>query len=646
MTPCFIPAIPAIPAKNLETINSKWVAQDQRTNSQKKADAFLFGAKKGTLDAVQAAEYCHQVFLALAELGNDEDLGNIEQFVEAQGVEMPKAKNKKLGVWPIKKRLEDVNWWSKKLRIKKTRHMEGVRIKGGLVRKYCSDDLLKEAQEKAERTKDWLQRTEVQHVDTDEAINLKTVHDNSLSNPKLRVNELSVRSKGVVEYYLGLGYRGIFVNITAPSCYHRFRTVKDEKGNKTKELNPKYNGATPKIVQKYFNKQYALTRTYLSNRGIQPVGIRVAEPHQDGCTHWHLVLWFKNGKEAKTAIQAFRKYFLFNKDADEKGAAKHRLTFDTVNPKRGDVVGYILTYITKGITGEFIDDHTDKNGEKIATGQEGALRVLAWARCWGIRQYQFLGSPPVGCYRELRRKYHKAMGRGKSQQVTVPTFDQFQQLQEFYKNNPIDDDILPIWAASNEGDFCGYVKEYQNVQGQQAVDFFKHYLIFACLLAAYFENCLWGLLGEFGLWGFEHVFISDKPSLLKHGFVDDLKELAKFYGNIKKVPDSVISKLESLNGYLEPKEMIFGVVIGKTKLITRNYDGYFRSIWRLVTKAKTEQKASVQERLETYASVRAKNGTGGQFWGDVVNFGASLGVFSKVEDRAAPRTCGNNCTGT
>lgn len=633
------------------------------------------------LTAMECADFC-RLFLADAVNGRE----GIAPFVQRQGLDMPESS---VGWLPERLRLESVEWWTRKLRTKATREQEYTHIQRGDVRQYCSEDLLKATREKQARVADWLGRTELKQLETKQAISLKQVHDGSLSNMGIREKELTVRSKGVTEYYLEQGYRGLIVTTTAGASWHRLRTVIDSQGKKTKVLNPRYNGATPKQVQQMLNKQLSLVRTYLSNRDIKITGIRVAEPHADGCTHWHFVLWFKNGKEAKTAIQAFRRYFLFHEGPPEPGALKHRLKFDTVNPKKGDAVGYVLKYITKGISGEHIDDHVDGNGEKIAEGKEGAERTMAWARCWGIRQFQFLGAPPANIYREFRRVWCKAMGRGKSQQVTVPTFAQHQELQAYYKEKAVPDDMAELWYAANEGDYGRYIRAYYDAMNlpnfleaqRQGQEFFKMMMTLAiywqgvadasasdfalqakasyvlaaqCQEQEFFKMMLTlssscqgaAITGAraiasasiFALQAYAEYADSlkkPKPQLLKHGFVDDLRLLADFYGDVQSVPDRVINKLESLNQYQEPKTLVYGVRVGETELKTRPFDGYYKRLWSLTTTAKPETPASVQERIEAYATIRAGDGIDNEYWGDVVAFSAAGGAFRKAEGRAA-----------
>jgi hypothetical protein len=617
------------------------------------------------------ADYCKEFFANYDQDSQISERDAIEPFVLSQGIEMPKSRN---GWTPEKMRLESPKWWDKKLRIKKIRNQEALKIIGGQVRKYCSDELLQDNRETRQRMKEWLENTYIYdaiaysaaqaketdlrlrsknqngHIQLSEAdqrsidkayeqvssLTLKQVSDSSLSNNNLKVHELNVRCKGVGEHYQALGYRAMMITVTSPSEYHRLTTVTDSKGKKTKELNPNYNGATPKDVQNiFFNPRFALVRTYLSNRGIEVIAVRVAEPHQDGCVHWHLVMWFKNGKEAKIAVQAFRKYYLFYDGEPSKARLKHALKFDTVNPKKGDAVGYLLAYINKGITGEHIDDHTDANGEKIAEGKEGAERTQVWARCWGIRQYQFAGTPPVGTYREFRRVWCKAMGRGKKNQITVPTFEQHQALQEFYEQHPMTEDFQELWFAANEGDYGRFIKGFYDVQGQQAVTQSSNFLTLSCAIYAYFSKSY----GKQIMQAFAQEYIKPAPKLLTHGFGDDLAELAKYYGNVQSVPEEVIMKLDSLNSYLEPKSQVYGVKLGDSKqLITRPFNGYFQKFWSLKTKEKDEQEASTQERIDGYATVRGAGGLDEDYWGDVVAFAAQAGVF------ASPRTCGNNCT--
>jgi hypothetical protein len=96
--------------------------------------------------------------------------------------------------------------------------------------------------------------------------------------------------------------------------------------------------------------------------------------------------------------KALVRYFLLNDSPDEPGAQQHRLRFERITADQGGAAAYIAKYISKNIDGKGIE--LDLYGEPIA---KTAQRVQAWAKQWGIRQFQAIGDAPVTVWRELRR---------------------------------------------------------------------------------------------------------------------------------------------------------------------------------------------------------------------------------------------------
>jgi hypothetical protein len=135
--------------------------------------------------------------------------------------------------------------------------------------------------------------------------------------------------------------------------------------------------------------------------GVTIYGFRVAEPHHDGTPHWHLVLFC--APHHRGILWAVLRSRWLSEYGSEPGALVRRATALAVDAQKGSATGYLSKYIAKNIdgfeTGELTSDEDHKT-----TLQNAALRVTAWASIHGIRQFQQIGGPPVGPYRECRRE--------------------------------------------------------------------------------------------------------------------------------------------------------------------------------------------------------------------------------------------------
>jgi hypothetical protein len=190
------------------------------------------------------------------------------------------------------------------------------------------------------------------------------------------------------------GHRGVFLTLTAPSRFHS--TLRH--GGK----NPKHEGATPRDAHEWLCKTWERARSRLGRIGVKFYGFRVAEPHHDGCPHWHALLWCEPGQLWRLVLN-LRRWWL--KDCgDEAGARQHRVK--AVLMHKGGAAGYIAKYIAKNIDDTGIDGHRDDDfqgpGQMDLDGGNSS-RVEAWASAWSIRQFQPIGQPPVTVWRELRR---------------------------------------------------------------------------------------------------------------------------------------------------------------------------------------------------------------------------------------------------
>ncbi len=274
---------------------------------------------------------------------------------------------------------------------------------------YVTHDTVRRMLNRDAAARAMLESTELESEDG-EVITLAQAADAGTANLSIRRGELMTRIKGCEEWADIAEWEGLFTTNTTPSRFHA--TLH------TGATNPKWVAAgrpTPKDGQAWLCKTWARCRADLARRGLTVFGIRVAEPHQDGTPHWHMLVWAKPGMWA--AVAAIMADHWLRDEGDEPGAQEHRFKVKAMTA--GGAAGYVAKYISKGIddagevgAGGHVDDLPD--GRRLVMEQGdmfggGAARVRMWARAHGIRQFQGLGQPPVTVWRELRRVDAEAM---------------------------------------------------------------------------------------------------------------------------------------------------------------------------------------------------------------------------------------------
>ncbi|OLO11409.1 hypothetical protein BTW10_09990 [Chromohalobacter japonicus] len=305
-------------------------------------------------------------------------------------------------------------WWRRQLRRLNARRLEQrervlgrVHVRAGV---YVSHQGLAQRRAQQRRNSHAMQEVFATNQHGQE-YSLAELAELGLANPDNRRAELMVRLNQTTEEAERLGHVAVFYTITCPS---RFHPVVKNKG--APYPNPSYDGSTPRDAQAYLQGVWSRARAKLKRDGLGIYGLRTAEPHHDGCPHWHLLLFMR--PEDRGEITRILESYACEADpgeiarrpGDSDAAAEKRREsrFQPIimDPAKGSAAAYIAKYISKNINGEQFAGSSrygtqlDKNGYHMDTA---APRVEAWAATWGIRQFQFVGLPSVSVWRELRR---------------------------------------------------------------------------------------------------------------------------------------------------------------------------------------------------------------------------------------------------
>ncbi|EAO0540606.1 replication endonuclease [Salmonella enterica] len=303
-------------------------------------------------------------------------------------------------------RMMSEQWWAGRLRRHSSEWREHLHIALNHVSKkastYASKQLIRDWKEQKRRTREFLKSMELMDEEGNR-ISLIDKYWGSVANPAIRRTEMMVRIRGFENVCNELGYVGEFYTITAPSKYHA-TTIHGHR-------NRKWDGSSPADTQGYLRKVWGRIRAKLHRNDLRVFGIRVAEPHHDGTPHWHMLL-FMRPEEVEQVRGILRDYAMDEDHAEliTAKARKARFHAESIDPEKGSATGYVAKYISKNIDGYALDEELDDESGKPM--KEAAAAAAAWASCWRIRQFQFVGGAPVTVWRELRRMadHDTAMG--------------------------------------------------------------------------------------------------------------------------------------------------------------------------------------------------------------------------------------------
>lgn len=324
-------------------------------------------------------------------------LFDIETLVESYGFELPP--HDLFGASAAVARACDPKWWRRQARVAKVRTIDQIardfRMVHAMSQTYCSNEAVRLRRAQARRNRMTLEGFEAVNQEGDR-YTLAELSDLSVSNPTNRRHELMVRMRGFEEIADQFGHKGLFVTMNCPSRFHPMKQIKNRRGRLVRvEENKNYLDCDPRPAQAWLCKTWAMIRAEFAREEIRCYGFRVAEPHHDGCPHWHQLLFFRASDIP--AVKLIFKRYILRTDTFEDGAG-YRLRIVDIDKAKGSAAGYIAKYISKSIDGSHIDD--DLFGNK---GYTAAERICAWASSWGIRQFQQIGGASVTVWRELRR---------------------------------------------------------------------------------------------------------------------------------------------------------------------------------------------------------------------------------------------------
>lgn len=338
-------------------------------------------------------------------------------------------------------RVNDPRFWRRALRVRIMRAREQVFLRMKLVghrkEKYASDATTKMRLEQLSRQKLWMEST----------VMIPRFYTQQMADAGTKFEPIALAgfAKGATEHFAKLytfvnaidalavenGLSSGMLTVTLPPTFHPNPSC--GKGS--------WNDDSPRVAHKFFCKQWQSIARDLHRVGIRLSGLRVVEPHQDGCPHYHIWMLYRPENETEI-LSIVMKYFpakLKLRAPHKKGEDNSHLDImyenrsafmssdsrplthkkegaqvelSRIDPTISSGASYAMKYLLKtaNVGDELVsqigtntkDDAKEK--KKREKHRETLKRVDAFRSVWGIHQGQLFGiAKCLGVWDELRR---------------------------------------------------------------------------------------------------------------------------------------------------------------------------------------------------------------------------------------------------
>jgi hypothetical protein len=280
-------------------------------------------------------------------------------------------------VIPIRKKISDGRFIGRQL-IKVAKEVRLLQAQAekrvGESNNYVSKDLLQFCRQQQEYNEEYLRNIKIVNKRTGKT----TVLADMAKSPATRFSQMYVTLKGLEHKAKLLDYDFMLITLTAPPRFHPNPSVG----------RCKWDGSSAKDTHNYVMSLWANVKRTFANKGIKfnrgdAFGLRVSEPHLDGCPHYHILMFYKK-RDQEIIRSTFKSYFSWSEKA---------IDFKMGDWEKGSPASYISKYISKNVsTASFTTTTKNENLEQVASADSAATeRIAAWRSSVGIRAFQFFG---------------------------------------------------------------------------------------------------------------------------------------------------------------------------------------------------------------------------------------------------------------